>query len=115
MSTMKQNLGLAAIFFSERFCEMTTKELAAIEAQLNTILPPPWRYDEDYDCVWSSAPVGTLGRVCDASARWATHDPEQVKQIKANMEFIASAPQTIQMLIDEIRLRGEEATRKLEE
>lgn len=89
-----------------------TLNLTEIKAALNAILPGPWKYDADLRTVWASMPEpnepsNALGRVCDASQRWAYHDPAQEATIRANLEFIAKAREWVPALVAEVeRLRA---------
>lgn len=82
--------------------------LSEIQESLSKVLPGPWKYNHSDGVVWASEAVklspesNPLGRVCDASGRWALHDPSHEAQIKANLEFIANCRQWIPALIEEV-------------
>lgn len=91
-------------------------ELEQIKDALKTVLPGPWWYDHDGGVVWAHESVkptpesNAINRVCDATGRWATHDPTHETQIKANLIFIAKCREWIPALVAEVeRLRHQNA------
>jgi len=96
---------------------MTPAELAEIKVLLAAILPAPWYVDNE-GSVWSARSVkptpesNLLSRVCDATARWAFHDPTHETTIRANLDFIAQARTWIPQLVAEVeRLKTHETAR----
>lgn len=83
-------------------------ELEEIKSALASVLPGPWRYDHDGGVVWASEAVkptpdsNALSRVCDATGRWALHDPTHEAQIVANLNFIAKCREWIPALVAEV-------------
>ena len=83
-------------------------ELEEIKSVLATVLPGPWRYDHDGGVIWASEAVkptpdsNALSRVCDATGRWALHDPTHEAQILANLNFIARCREWIPALVSEV-------------
>ena len=83
-------------------------ELEEIKTALASVLPGPWRYDHDGGVVWASEAVkptpdsNAISRVCDATGRWALHDPTHEAQIVANLKFIAKCREWIPALVAEV-------------
>jgi len=91
-------------------------ELEEIKSALATVLPGPWKYDHDGGVVWASEAVkptadsNAISRVCDATGRWALHDPTHEAKIVANLKFIAKCREWIPALVAEVeRLRHQNA------
>lgn len=82
--------------------------LNEIKEAMRDILPGPWRYEPDNGTVWSehgrraTPNSNLLSRVCDATGKWAMHDPTYEFIINANLRFIAQCREWIPALVSEV-------------